>query len=46
MDAKSSSIVPKTPEELLLDKKVQYWKENASKIVNINSFNNKKWSEY
>jgi hypothetical protein len=46
MDAKNSSIAPKTPEELLLDKKVQFWKDNAAKIVNINSFNGKKWSEY
>lgn len=46
MEANKEINVPKTPEELLLDKKVQFWKENADKLLNINSFNYNKWSEY
>jgi len=46
MDANKEINVPKTPEELLLDKKVQFWKENADKLLNINSFNYNQWSEY
>jgi hypothetical protein len=46
MEANKEINVPKTPEELLLDKKVQFWKENADKLLNINSFNYNQWSEY
>jgi len=43
MDAQNHSIVPRTQEDIDLDKKVQFWKKNAHKI-NINSFNGDKWS--
>jgi hypothetical protein len=43
---KTSSLVPKTEEDLLMEKKVKFWKENADKLLNINSFNRSKWSEY
>ena len=46
MDANKNVVVPKTPEELALDKKVDFWKENADKLLNVNSFNRDKWSEY
>jgi hypothetical protein len=46
MAANKEINVPKTPEELLLDKKVEFWKENADKLLNINSFNHNQWSEY
>lgn len=46
MDANKEINVPKTPEEMALDKKVQFWKENADKLLNINSFNYNQWSEY
>jgi len=46
MDANKEINVPKTPEEMELDKKVQFWKENADKLLNINSFNYNQWSEY
>jgi hypothetical protein len=38
--------IPKTPEEMILDKKVEFWKENSEKLLNLNSFNYNKWSEY
>ena len=46
MDANKNVVVPKTPEEQELDKKVEFWKENADKLLNVNSFNRDKWSEY
>jgi hypothetical protein len=46
MDANKEINVPKTPEEMALDKKVEFWKENADKLLNINSFNYNQWSEY
>jgi hypothetical protein len=38
--------VPKTPEEKLIADKIKYWKENADKMLVVNSFNKDKWSEY
>lgn len=38
--------IPKSPEDIILDKKVQFWKDNADKLLQINSYNGKKWSEY
>lgn len=46
MAAKKNRIVPKTPEEHQLDKKVEFWRENKEKILKLNSFNDNKWSEY
>jgi hypothetical protein len=40
-----SPTIPLTPEQEALDKKVQFWKENADKMLVVNSFNNNKWSE-
>jgi hypothetical protein len=42
----NNSILPKTAAETELDKKVQYWKENADKMLVINSYNKNAWSEY
>lgn len=38
--------VPLTPEEAKMNEKMNYWKENASKLLNINGFNQNKWSEH
>lgn len=47
MEVKKAGIItPRTPEDILLEKKIQYWKENKDKIVTVNGFNNDKWSEY
>jgi hypothetical protein len=46
MDANKNQIVPRNPDDILLDKKIQFWKDNGDKIVQINSFNLDKWSEY
>ena len=46
MKANNMFEVPQTPEEIELDKKVQFWKENADKMLNIVSFNKDKWSRW
>ena len=53
-DAKPSDLkkinqpvtVPKTQDEIAIDQKMKFWKDNADKLVQINTFNNTKWSEY
>jgi len=42
----TQSITPKTPENIALDAKIQFWKDNAAKLLQINSYNKSKWSEY
>ena len=46
MSVKQNQPVPLTAEQTLLDKKVKFWKENADKLLKVNSFNGQKWSEY
>ena len=45
-DMKAHILLPKTAEDELIDKKVQFWKDNADKLLNLNSFNRNAWSEY
>lgn len=42
----ANKLQPKTEEDELIDKKVQFWKENANKLLNLNSFNHNAWSQY
>ena len=47
--AMSSGIgitIPKNPEDTLLEKKVEFWKNNRDKLLKINGYNNNKWSMY
>jgi hypothetical protein len=44
MNAKVNDVIPKTPEQQLVDDKVKLWKDNNMLVVN--SFNKDKWSEY
>lgn len=46
MNAKKDQIIPRSRRDVILDKKVQYWKDNGDKILQISSFNSDKWSEY
>jgi hypothetical protein len=46
MSASQEKIKPTTPEQTLLDKKVQFWKENASQMLHLSGFNKSQWSEY
>jgi hypothetical protein len=45
MKTSLESNVPKTPEENLIDKKADYYRQNADKLK-LNSFNGDKWSYY
>jgi len=46
MKAQNNKIYPKSQKDSELEKKVQFWKENADKLLLINSYNKKEWSEY
>ena len=46
MNARKNQITPKTESEIETERKVNFWKENADKLLNINPHNGKKWSEY
>ena len=45
MTAKQDQTYPKTPTELRLEKKVNYWKDNADKFLHINSYNTTSWNK-
>ena len=46
MNAQKLKILPATSQNSDLDNKVEFWKKNADKMLNINSFNTEKWSQY
>lgn len=38
--------IPKKPEDMLLEQKIEFWKNNRDKLLKINGYNNNKWSMY
>lgn len=46
MSSGTGITIPKKPEDMLLEKKVEFWKNNREKLLKINSYNNNKWSMY
>ena len=46
MDANKNKAYPKTLADQVVDAKVKFWKDNAANMLNINSYNKDKWSEY
>jgi hypothetical protein len=38
--------IPKTPEDILLEKKIEFWNANRDKLLKVNSYNSNKWSMY
>lgn len=46
MDANKNKVLPKSGHQLAIDRKTQFWKENADKLLTINSYNKDKWSRY
>ena len=46
MTSGAGIAIPKKPEDTLLEKKVEFWKNNRDKLLKINSYNNNKWSMY
>jgi len=45
MNAKQNQTYPKTPAELKLEKKVNFWKDNADKFLHVNSYNTTSWNK-
>jgi len=45
MKANKDYVFPKTEEDLALEKKIKYWKDNADTLLKVNSFNTNKWFE-
>jgi uncharacterized membrane protein YhdT len=43
---KPGNNVPKTPEDALREKKIQFWKDNRDKLLDINAYNSRKWSQF
>jgi hypothetical protein len=39
-------LVPKSHEDAILDQNIKFWKANADKLIQINSYNNNKWSMF
>jgi hypothetical protein len=46
LNARQTQAAPLTPEEEAINAKVKYWKDNADKMLVVNSYNRQKWSEY
>ena len=46
LDAKQNQVFPKSTEDIKLDERVNTWKENADKFLQVSSYNNNKWSKY
>jgi hypothetical protein len=45
MNAQKGYVYPKSKADIELENKIKYWKDNADKLLNINSFNTNKWFE-
>jgi len=46
MDARKDTLYPKSPQDVLLDKKVKFFQENKDKLLVINGYNTDKWSKF
>jgi hypothetical protein len=46
MKVRQDYVYPKTAKDIELDNKVKFWKDNADKLLKVNSYNKDKWSEY
>ena len=45
MNANKGHVYPKNKKDLELEEKVNFWKQNADKMLNINAFNINRWFE-
>ena len=46
MNREQQFIVPTSDADKELNAKVKFWKDNAANLLQLNSYNTKKWSEY
>ena len=44
--AKMNQPLPQTAEQAIINKKVEFWKNNKDALLKVNSFNKTKWTEY
>jgi hypothetical protein len=45
-NSKQNTVFPKSEADIALENKVNYWKQNGEKMLQLNSFNNVKWNEF
>lgn len=45
MESVKDKTLPKTPEDIISEFKVEFFKKNSDKFLQLNSFNKSKWSE-
>ena len=45
MNASKDHVYPKNKKDIELEEKVNYWKQNADKMLNLNAFNINRWFE-
>jgi len=43
---KTSNIVPRTSKDVVAERKIAFWKDNADKMLNLNPHNKGDWSSY
>lgn len=46
MEANKTKIFPKSKHQMMVERKVKFWKDNADKLLTINSFNRDQWSRF
>lgn len=46
VEMSSTKVIPKTPEDALLEKKIEFWNANRDRLLKVNGYNNNKWSAY
>ena len=46
MDANKNRVLPKSRHQMATERKMEFWKENADKLLTINSFNSDSWSRF
>ena len=46
MEANKTRLFPKSKQQMMVDRKIKFWKDNADKLLTINSFNRDQWSRY
>ena len=46
MNARQNQTYPLSKEEQELEDKIKYWKDNASEMLQLNSYNTNKWNKF
>lgn len=46
MEANKNKVLPKSRNQMQTEKKMEFWKENADKLLTVNSFNRDSWSRF